>query len=56
MILKEFEIVLSKSILAVDQNSDIETGIEKNYLVNTGHKILDNPHGVIIVERLKEVL
>lgn len=57
---QEFDIDLSQSILVGDKNSDIEAGIkvgiEKNYLVNTGHKILDNPHGVIIVERLKEVL
>lgn len=46
MILKEFDIDLSESILVGDKNSDIEAGIKAevgmNYLVSTGHTMTNN--------------
>ena len=55
----EFNIDLQESILVGDKNSDIETGINagigRNYLVSTGHKILDNKFNVKILNNLIEL-
>lgn len=55
----EFNIDLSKSILVGDKNSDVEAGInakiKSNYLISTGHKIVENEFGVDILDSLLEL-
>ena len=57
---KEFDIDLNNSILVGDKNSDIEAGINakvgKNYLVNTGHKIINNEFDIKILNSLKNLI
>jgi len=56
---KEFNINLENSILVGDKNSDIEAGlnvgIEKSFLINTGHQIDCNLFNVQIVYNLMEI-
>lgn len=61
--MNEFDIDLSLSILVGDKNSDIEAGlragIDKNYLITTGHYIDTNVFQVKIINNLlnlKEIL
>jgi len=55
-----FNIDMSHSILVGDKNSDIEaginSGIEKNYLIATGHKIEINQFNVMILDNLRELM
>jgi len=54
---KEFDIDLKNSILVGDKNSDIEAGIKAgikmNYLVKTGHEIVENMFEVKLLINLK---
>ncbi len=56
----EFNLNLKASILVGDKNSDIEAGIkagiEHNYLVLTGHEIIENRFQVTILDNLKEII
>ena len=59
---KDFDIDLSQSILVGDKNSDIEAGInagiKMNYLVETGHEIVDYNFDikVKILQTLKDMV
>lgn len=57
---KDFNIDLKNSILIGDKNSDIEaginSGIEVNYLVSTGHVITTNLFNVHMINNLKELI
>ena len=57
---KDFNIDLSQSILVGDKNSDIEAGIhagiQKNYLITTGHEIYENKFHVDIIVNLKDLM
>lgn len=62
MILKakdEFNLDLPNSILIGDKNSDIEAGInarvEYNFLISTGHPIVNNKYKVPILNGLKQL-
>ena len=57
---EEFDIDLTNSILVGDKNSDIKAGlkagIEKNYLVSTGHTINENIYGVEVLKNLSTLM
>ena len=57
---REFDIDLKNSILVGDKNSDIEAGInagiENLFLVNTGHKIIENKYEVKVLENLSQLI
>ncbi|QKJ22279.1 D-glycero-beta-D-manno-heptose 1,7-bisphosphate 7-phosphatase [Poseidonibacter lekithochrous] len=56
---KDFDLDLRKSILIGDKNSDIEAGINAgiihNYLISTGHPIIENNYSVQILSNLREL-
>lgn len=56
----DFDIDLSQSILVGDKNSDIEAGIkagiQSNFLITTGHKIIKNMYNVEIKNSLKDLI
>ncbi|HIQ28624.1 MAG TPA: D-glycero-beta-D-manno-heptose 1,7-bisphosphate 7-phosphatase [Sulfurovum sp.] len=56
----DFNIDLTQSILVGDKNSDIEAGItagiENNYLISTGHKIIINQFNVSMINNLRDLI
>lgn len=56
----EFNINLEMSILVGDKNTDIEagltSGIKRNYLINTGHTILENIFQVKVLNNLRSLI
>lgn len=55
----DFNIDMSQSILVGDKNSDIEAGINagigQNYLITTGHKIVENKFNVEVLKNLTQI-
>lgn len=58
--IEEFNINLENSILVRDRNSDIETeinsGIEKNYLINNEYLITENKLNLKVLNNLLELI